>query len=84
MRDRTTSPNRQPRFQQSYRRTPLTGAVLFPITPDRRQHRHVVGLLKRFPDLDFELLKQRYPDVDLDRVRRDKRVQGNHEDRLSI
>ena len=58
--------------------------MLFPITPDRRQHRHVVGLLKRFPDLDFELLKQRYPDVDLDRVRRDKRVQGNHEDRLSI
>ena len=52
--------------------------------PGRRQHRHVVGLLKRFPELDLELLKQKYPDVDLDRARRDKRAQGNHEDRLSM
>ena len=44
----------------------------------------MVGLLKRFPDLDLELLREQYPDVDLDRVRRDKRVRGNHEDRLSV
>ncbi|KAF0291082.1 39S ribosomal protein L47, mitochondrial [Amphibalanus amphitrite] len=50
----------------------------------RRRHRHVVGLLRRFPDLDLDMLREQYPDVDMDRVRRDKRIRGNHEDRLSI
>ncbi|XP_037085222.1 39S ribosomal protein L47, mitochondrial-like [Pollicipes pollicipes] len=45
----------------------------------RRQHRHVIGLLKRFPDLDDDLLREKYPDVDLDKVRRDKRLRGNCE-----
>jgi large subunit ribosomal protein L47 len=35
----------------------------------RRQYKIVLELMKRFPDLDMEAIKEQYPDVDLETVR---------------
>jgi len=52
------------------------------IREKRRSERHVMGLLRHFPDLDEALLRQKYPEVDLDRVKRNKRVRGNRENTI--
>lgn len=39
-----------------------------------RDRNHVVKLLRRFPDLDINLLREKYPDVDIDKILRDDKV----------
>ncbi|CAH0407867.1 unnamed protein product [Chilo suppressalis] len=42
-----------------------------------RDYNHVQQLLKRFPDLDMELLKSEYPDVDIEKAKRTKKARGH-------
>ncbi|KAI4465219.1 ribosomal protein l47 mitochondrial-related [Holotrichia oblita] len=43
----------------------------------RRNFNHVCGLLKRFPNMDMEALKQQYPDVDIEKAKNCKRSRGH-------
>ena len=47
-------------------------------TIDRKQLRRCANLLKRFPDSDQEALKEKFPLVDINAVKRWKRVLGHH------
>lgn len=38
---------------------------------------HVIGLLKRFPDMDMQALKEQYPNVDLERARNSRKCRGH-------
>ncbi|KAL1116769.1 hypothetical protein AAG570_005241 [Ranatra chinensis] len=42
-----------------------------------RDRNHVLGLLRRFPDMDMEALKEQYPTVDIERVKRWKKATGH-------
>nr|CAG4652158.1 EOG090X0DBE [Triops cancriformis] len=42
-----------------------------------RQKNHVLGLLKRFPNLDEEAVQAKYPDVDIAELRKHKRSRGH-------
>ncbi|XP_017774335.1 PREDICTED: 39S ribosomal protein L47, mitochondrial [Nicrophorus vespilloides] len=42
-----------------------------------RDFNHVIGLLKRFPDMDMEALKAKYPDVDIDKAKRSRKCRGH-------
>nr|CAG4638728.1 EOG090X0DBE [Cyclestheria hislopi] len=44
-----------------------------------RQKNEVLGLLKRFPTIDIEALKAKYPDVDVEKLRFNKKTRGHHE-----
>lgn len=35
----------------------------------RGQTRHVLGLMRRFPDLDLEAVKEKFPEVDVDKLK---------------
>ncbi|CAG9784919.1 unnamed protein product [Diatraea saccharalis] len=43
-----------------------------------RDYNHVQQLLKRFPDMDMELLKAEYPNVDIEKAKRTKKARGNY------
>ncbi|KAJ8980204.1 hypothetical protein NQ317_002217 [Molorchus minor] len=43
----------------------------------RRDFNHVIGLLKRFPNMDMVALKEQYPDVDLERAKRSLKCRGH-------
>ncbi|KAI5645252.1 mitochondrial 39-S ribosomal protein l47 (MRP-L47) domain-containing protein [Phthorimaea operculella] len=42
-----------------------------------RDYNHVQGLLKRFPNLDLEAVKEQYPDVDIEKAMRTKKARGH-------
>lgn len=42
-----------------------------------RDRNHVMGLMKRFPNLDIEAVKEEYPEVDIDKCRQAKKARGN-------
>lgn len=42
----------------------------------------VCGLFKRFPEIDIEAVKAEYPDVDVEKARRDKRSRGHRVNNL--
>jgi len=44
-----------------------------------RERNHVVGLMKRFPNLDLEAVKQQFPSVDIDKIRYNKKTRGHRE-----
>lgn len=39
-----------------------------------RDRNHVIGLLKRFPNIEIDLLREKYPDVDIDKILKDDMV----------
>ncbi|XP_049866449.1 39S ribosomal protein L47, mitochondrial [Pectinophora gossypiella] len=43
-----------------------------------RDHNEVQQLLKRFPDMDLEALKEQYPKVDIQRAMRSKKARGHY------
>lgn len=43
-----------------------------------RDRNHVIGLLKRFPNMDMEALKAKYPDVDIDRCKASSKARGHY------
>lgn len=43
----------------------------------RRERRHVFELLRRFPNMDREALKEKYPHIDLDRLLRERELRAN-------
>ncbi|GLV39246.1 mitochondrial ribosomal protein L47 [Carabus blaptoides fortunei] len=43
-----------------------------------RDRNHVIGLLKRFPNMDMEALKAKYPDVDIDRCKASHKARGHY------
>ncbi|PSN33762.1 hypothetical protein C0J52_21676 [Blattella germanica] len=45
---------------------------------ERRDLNHVLGLLKRFPNLDEEAVKEQYPSVDIQKIRYHKKTRGHH------
>ncbi|XP_030758456.1 39S ribosomal protein L47, mitochondrial [Sitophilus oryzae] len=45
----------------------------------RRDFNHVIGLLKRFPGMDMEALKQQYPDVDIEKAKHSRKCRGHFE-----
>lgn len=44
-----------------------------------RERNHVMGLMKRFPNLDLEAVKQQFPSVDIEKIRYHKKTRGHHE-----
>ena len=38
-----------------------------------------MGLMKRFPNLDLEAVKQQFPSVDIDKIRDHKKTRGHRE-----
>ncbi|XP_068630597.1 large ribosomal subunit protein uL29m [Battus philenor] len=42
-----------------------------------RDFNHVQHLLKRFPDMDMEKLKEEYPNVDIEKAKRTKKARGH-------
>lgn len=42
-----------------------------------RDNSHVVKLLRRFPNISIDLVKEKYPDVDVDKILRDDRARTN-------
>jgi hypothetical protein len=44
-----------------------------------REHNHVIGLMKRFPNLDLEAVKEQFPSVDIEKIRYSKKTRGHHE-----
>ena len=45
---------------------------------NRLQNREAIGLLKRFPNLDMEALQEKYPDVNVEKLKFNKRTRGHH------
>ncbi|XP_076253935.1 mitochondrial ribosomal protein L47 [Rhynchophorus ferrugineus] len=43
----------------------------------KRDFNHVIGLLKRFPNMDMEALKQQYPDVDIEKAKNNHKCRGH-------
>lgn len=43
----------------------------------RRDFNHCIGLMNRFPKLDMEALKQQYPDVDIEKVKKSRKYGGH-------
>jgi hypothetical protein len=44
-----------------------------------RERSHVMGLMKRFPNLDLEAVKQQFPSVDIEKIRYHKKTRGHRE-----
>lgn len=44
-----------------------------------RERNHVIGLMKRFPNLDLEAVKQQFPSTDIDKIRYNKKTRGHRE-----
>nr|CAG4645806.1 EOG090X0DBE [Lynceus sp. MCZ IZ 141354] len=44
-----------------------------------RRKNHVLGLLKRFPNMDMEALQQEYPELDIEKLKLHKKTRGHHE-----
>jgi large subunit ribosomal protein L47 len=44
-----------------------------------RERNHVMGLIKMFPNLDLEAVKQQFPSVDIDKIRDHKKTRGHRE-----
>ncbi|KDR19128.1 39S ribosomal protein L47, mitochondrial [Zootermopsis nevadensis] len=44
-----------------------------------RERNHVIGLMKRFPNLDFEAVKEQFPSVDIEKIRYQKKTRGHRE-----
>lgn len=42
-----------------------------------RDFNHVIGHLKRFPDMDMEALKEQYPDVDIEKAKNSRKCRGH-------
>lgn len=42
-----------------------------------RDRNHVMGLLKRFPNMDLEAVKEQYPDVDIKKCLENKKSRGH-------
>lgn len=42
-----------------------------------RNFNHVVGLLKRFPDMDIRALEEQYPDVDIAQAKNSRKCRGH-------
>nr|AEE61946.1 unknown [Dendroctonus ponderosae] len=42
-----------------------------------RNFNHVIGLLNRFPNMDMEALKEKYPDVDIEKAKRSRKYGGH-------
>ncbi|CAG9853880.1 unnamed protein product [Phyllotreta striolata] len=42
-----------------------------------RDFNHVIGLLNRFPNMDMEVLKQHYPDVDIKKAKNSRKYGGH-------
>ncbi|KRT79878.1 hypothetical protein AMK59_7624, partial [Oryctes borbonicus] len=42
-----------------------------------RDFNHVCGLLRRFPNMDMQALKEQYPDVDIERAKNSSRSRGH-------
>lgn len=45
----------------------------------RRQKQEAMMLLKMFPKLDMEALQAKYPDIDINKLKVNKKTLGNHE-----
>ncbi|KAG8224582.1 hypothetical protein J437_LFUL003101 [Ladona fulva] len=43
-----------------------------------RNLNHVQHLMKRYPDLDLEAIREQYPDVDIEKAKEGKRARGHH------
>ncbi|XP_069695308.1 large ribosomal subunit protein uL29m isoform X2 [Periplaneta americana] len=44
-----------------------------------RERNHVMGLMKRFPNLDVEAVKKQFPSVDIEKIRYHKKTRGHRE-----
>ncbi|XP_022899910.2 large ribosomal subunit protein uL29m [Onthophagus taurus] len=42
-----------------------------------RNFNHVIGLLKRFPNIDLEAIKEQYPDVDINKAKNSRKCRGH-------
>ncbi len=45
---------------------------------NRLHTREAIALLKRFPNLDMEALQEKYPDVNVEKLKFNKRTRGHH------
>ncbi|XP_068905116.1 large ribosomal subunit protein uL29m [Tenebrio molitor] len=43
----------------------------------RRNFNHVIGLLKRFPNMDMDALREQYPDVDIEKAKASRKYRGH-------
>jgi len=43
----------------------------------RRNKNHVAMLIRKFPNLDLEAVKEQFPDVDVERVKASKKARGH-------
>nr|CAG4648876.1 EOG090X0DBE [Polyphemus pediculus] len=44
-----------------------------------KQTRDAMGLLKRFPHLDLEALQEKYPDIEVEKLKLQKKTVGHHQ-----
>ncbi|PNF21501.1 hypothetical protein B7P43_G13515 [Cryptotermes secundus] len=44
-----------------------------------RERNHVMGLMKRFPNLDLQAVKEQFPSVDIEKIRYHKKTRGHRE-----
>lgn len=57
----------------------ITGSKLMLNCFCSRERNHVIGLMKRFPNLDFEAVKEQFPSVDIEKIRYQKKTRGHRE-----
>lgn len=43
-----------------------------------RDRNHVIGILKRFPDTDIDVLKEQFPDVDVEKLVNSRKADGHY------
>lgn len=45
----------------------------------RLHEREAMSLIKRFPNLDKEALQAKYPDIEIEKLKYNKKTRGSHE-----
>lgn len=43
-----------------------------------RDRNHVMHLMKRYPNMDMEVLKEQYPSVDIEKIKNYSKVNGHY------
>ncbi|KAJ9600854.1 hypothetical protein L9F63_000966 [Diploptera punctata] len=47
-----------------------------------REKNHVLGLMRRFPNLDMEAVKEQFPSVNIEKIRNSKKARGHKENTI--